>query len=142
MPVAELLRFRAAEYDHFVLFRRRLQELIESEIEGAPTESDPARLARRVVRDGIEPELAKLRIRMASARSLLKRTARFGVGLGALVAGYGAFRGIVPLVAAGTGGAAATASSLQQKFAERVVDANLENMYFLWRLAEHSHKSA
>jgi len=142
IPIAELLRFRESEYDHFVLFRKRLQELIATEIETTATEQDASKVARRVVRDGIEPELAKLRIRLKAASSLLRRTARFGVGLGALVAGYGAFRGLLPLATAGVAGSVTTGAAAQQKFAERVADVRLDSMYFLWRLSDHSHGSA
>jgi hypothetical protein len=142
MPVRELLRFRDAEYDHFLLFRRRLQEIITAKLQVVPPHDDARRVAQMVVRDAIEPELAHLRIRMKAARSVLKRTAGFGVGVGAIIAGFGTWFGIPPMETLGAATGAAVGTGIQQKFAERTNDMQLDPMYFLWRVYEHGHGSA
>lgn len=141
MPVRELLRFRDAEYDHFLLFRKRLQELLSAEMKNRARDTGARKVAQAVIRDGIEPELARLRLRMKSARSSLKRTSAFGVSLGALVAGFGSWLGGLAAATSGAVAAVGTAAAAQQKFAERAADANIDAMYFLWRLYEHEHRS-
>lgn len=92
VPIETLLRLRRDEGDAFQQFRNSLRKAATERLRDGS--SDSARLAEDIRRDMIEPELARIRQRLASAERALGRKAAVGFGLGSLVTVCGLLAGV------------------------------------------------
>jgi hypothetical protein len=100
---------------------------------------NPEAIAKEIVEDVIEPALIDIRRRLAAAKEVLDKKHQVTAGL----AGLGTIRGLfgsplaVPLAATAAGlGAAAEHKAIEEKR-----EAQMSNMYFLWKVDQDSRTS-
>lgn len=138
ISVDTLLAVRSDEHESFQRFRDSLRLAIKQRIETAPSHR-AKELSEQIRLDVIQPELRRIRDRLAAAeRTLAKKTA-LGIVMGALVTTCGIFAGLpVPAsIAAGCGAASTTETGAVTKYLEEKQQASLSDMYFLWEAVKH-----
>jgi hypothetical protein len=141
--VASLIKFRKTEGECFERFQSALRTAINERIKTASSPT-AAVYAREIKRDVIDPELRRIRDRLASSRTLAVRSTATGLGLGAVAATVGLFTPLNanPIGAGLTVGGAITmgASSLKKAVDDHLAirrDVSLSDMYFLWKAHQH-----
>ena len=140
IPTGLLIKLRHDEHEHFRRFQYKLRQAIE-ERQKINAISEPEKMARQIQDDLIEPELRRLRDRLAASERALNRKAAVGMALGALATTCGVFSGLALPVAlgAGVGTAITMTGSAASKYLEEARDISLEDLYFLWKAIEHVH---
>lgn len=138
IPIATLLKLRKSEGDAFQRFRDSLKKAVAERLREAS--SDGARFAEAIRCDVIEPELVRIRQKLASAERALSRKAVAGFGLGSLVTICGLLVGAPAPVAltAGVGTVTSVAASAALRDIDERRDVSLSDMYFLWKALVHS----
>jgi hypothetical protein len=146
VAINDLLKLRDREGDSFILFRARLNQAIEEYRQGATTFSE--RDARALYSDVIEPELARLRTKVATAKKDLTRG-----GTGTLIGAtaqlsFGLYTGLIPVAlqkAANAIGLTKLAGQLVEKVVGTPRDSTVraDGMYFLWKVEQlPEHRAA
>jgi hypothetical protein len=127
----EILRLKHDNWPEFERFRSALRVAIKEQIDRAGTKS-PEEIARAVLEEYVNPELADIERHLATARKGLALKIGAGVTLGGATVAAGAIA-TVPLVMAT--GVAAIATSLPQvyKHFEDRRDVEMSDLYFLWK---------
>lgn len=140
VSAAEILKLKDDNWPEFERFRSALRVAIREQIDKAGTAS-PEEIARSVLQEYVNPELAGIERRLATARKGLARKVGAGVTLGGATVTAGAMA-TIPLVLAT--GVAALATSLPQiyKYFEDKREVELSDLYFLWRarIREKDHR--
>lgn len=137
-PVAELIRFRADERESFERFQTAVRLAITERLRNSESVTASA-IAAEIKRDIIDPELRRIRDRLAASKRLAVQTTTSGMMLGTATAAVGLLSplqahpaGPSVAVAGAIGlGASALKKSIEDHFASRR-DAALSDMYFLW----------
>jgi len=137
--IASLIRLRHEEAEAFERFQRSLKKaLLEKVRSGA---SDVEKVSREVQEDLIEPELRKIKDRLAGGRWLATRSSAAGVALGTATAAVGLLSATPFGTGVAIGGAVALAGASVTRAVEGYLttrrDVMLSDMYFLWKA--HSH---
>ena len=136
----DLIRIRREQSEYFSSFRNALTRAARDRLNLHPADSSDV-AAEQIRTDVIEPELEKIRQRLASAeRSLAKKTS-IGLLLGALTTTCGLLFG-APTPLAGSAGVAAVVGitgTAASKHIDEVREVSLNDMYFLWKAIGHSH---
>jgi hypothetical protein len=136
----ELLKMRNAEEDSFIIFRSALAKAAD-EYTGRVDSFNPAD-AKALYLDVIEPELAKLTLKVKSARrSMIKSARRSILGWTAAIS-FGIYYGILPSsirqLAEFLGltkiGADIATKMMDQSDGEELIKP--ESMYFLWKVKQ------
>jgi hypothetical protein len=130
LGAADLIRLREDNRDHFVRFRAALAEAIREQAAAAETEA-PDRIAARVVRDYVEPELSRISVDFGAARKLLAKKAAIDAGVAVVSTTIGMLTGM-PLVL-GTAVAASSSVVHLKKYFDKASEIELSDAYFLWR---------
>ncbi len=127
----EILRLKNDNWPEFERFRSALRVAIGEQIDRAGTRS-PEEIARAVLQEYINPELADIERHLATAKKGLARKIGAGVALGGATVTAGAIA-TVPLIVAT--GVAAVATSLPQvyKYFEDKREIEMSDLYFLWK---------
>jgi hypothetical protein len=138
VPIDTLLKIRKNDGDAFQRFRDSLTKAVTERLR--ESSSDGGRLAEDIRRDVIEPELVRVRQRLASAERALSRKALVGFGLGSLVTVCRLLAGVpAPLaVTGGVGTLTSVAASAALKDIDERRDVSLSDTYFLWKALEHA----
>ncbi|WBB48418.1 hypothetical protein O3597_25580 [Verrucosispora sp. WMMA2044] len=135
LPLKDLISLRDHEADHFEKYRAVLREAIAETIEKSETDS-PERVAEQVWQTKIKPAIADINRKMAANQRSL--TAKFvaAATVGAVTGAVGAVTGLPWLVGVGL---AAASTPLPQYFKAREERQKIEveDMYFLWKVAQH-----
>ena len=134
-----LMAIRSSERDHFDRFQMSLRRSVNEMIRESPSD-DAERIARRIVRDVVEPELVKIGDTLKAASWVLEKRVKLGLTLGVLATTVGWIGGMTDQMAMGAGvaAAAATMGTGFGKLAEVQGDASLNDMYFLWKAQGHA----
>jgi len=138
VPIDVLLKIRKGDGDAFERFRDSLRKAVTARMREGP---NPTRVADEIRQDLIEPELVRVRQRLASAEEILQKKAVVGLGLGSLMTTCGLLAGAPPSLAV-TGGVAALTSvvgSAGQKYIDDRREVELSDMYFLWKAGAHKN---
>ncbi|HJQ33348.1 MAG TPA: hypothetical protein VJ866_14270 [Pyrinomonadaceae bacterium] len=139
IPIQTLVQVRHDEYESFQRFRDSLrlaiQERLKHEASGRVTE-----VGEQIRMDVIEPELRRIRDRLAAAEKALAKKSAVGIFMGALVTTCGILAGLpIPVsIAAGVGTASSTETGAVSKYLEEKQQVALSDMYFLWRAVKHA----
>ncbi len=138
IPTKTLIKLRHDEKEHFQRFQDHLRLAIEQRLK-LDTSIDSTRLAEQIRNDLIEPDLRKIRDRLAASESLLLKKSVVGIGLGSLVTVCGLIAGLPPIVTI-----PATLTPIltmygqaESKHLEEKRDIAFEGMYFLWKAVQH-----
>lgn len=140
IPIRTLIRVREDERECFERFRNRLRFAV-SELAGQSFDSGPSGRARRIQNDLIEPELRTIRDKLKAAERVLVKKTAVGISMGTLATTCGLLAGAAPALAVGAG-VAILAGSAVNSASQNIEDrkqAELSDMYFLWKAARHKH---
>lgn len=141
VPVKTLIKIRQDEDEHFKRFQDALRRAINERIKIAQS-ANALQLANQIRQDVIEPELRRIRERLAASEKILNKKTAVGIYLTTLATACGILAG-VPLPLAVTGGLVPMITMAGQaagKYLEEKGDIELKDMYFLWKaITEHSH---
>jgi len=140
VPTAALVAIRRDESEYFSSFRNALSRAARERLELCPGHASAA-IADEIRADVIEPELEKIRLRLATAESSLAKKSSAGIFLGALATTCGLLSGVVPALALSAGvvetiGVVGPAAS---KHIDEQRETSLSDMYFLWKAMAHAH---
>ncbi|MEW2440536.1 hypothetical protein [Micromonospora marina] len=135
LPLRELIALRDQEADHFEKYRSVLREAISETIEKSDSES-PERVAELVWQNKIKPAVADINRKMAANNRSLNAKLMAAAAVGAITGTVGAVTSLPWLVGIGL---AAAATPLPQYFKAREERQKIEveDMYFLWKVAQH-----
>jgi hypothetical protein len=139
VSIRDLLAIRAENGDSFLSFRNSLSR-VAVEMSANCQNSDYEQIAERIKMDIIEPELLKLRTRLASARKALGRKSAATVGLAAIGTLCATSFGLIPTLASGAISTAAALSNLSKDISKYIDEAQIietSDMYFLWKALKH-----
>jgi hypothetical protein len=141
VPAGELIEIRKNEEEYFIGFRTALVKAVEERIRLGNAES-ATRIAEQIRLELIEPALESIRLRLAKSEKTLAKKAGVGAFLGALATTCGVLYGLAPPLAmsAGIGTVITTTGLAANKHLEEQQLLSLDDMYFLWKAVEHSHK--
>jgi len=131
----DLIRIREDESDAFAAFRSALKQAINEHLR-TDSSGDPALIAKEVVEDLVDPALIEIRRKLAVAERSVNRRNRMSQGVAALATVCGIIGSKDPAVAL-TAGAIASGVTNQYGFVSDQADAELSNMYFLWKVHVH-----
>ncbi len=139
VPLEDLVKLRTDEHDAFVRFRYKLRQAAGEQLKAA-TGAAPAAIAQQIRHDLIEPEVERIRQRLASAQRMLATKTAVSIGLGGLVTVCGLLAGVSPAIAsaAGIGTMTTLAGGAAMKDLEEGRESGLSDMYFVWKAAEHA----
>ncbi|HEX6748744.1 MAG TPA: hypothetical protein VF092_15710 [Longimicrobium sp.] len=141
---ADLLHLRETEGDAFIVFRNSINKMIDEALSqpGEITERD----ARQIYGDLIEPELARLDIKMKLAQKTLAKTARQRIAAWVGAIGVGVYTGFVPstmIAAAKALGLTKVVADLGELLLGMRANQNAirsDDLYFLWRVRKLSSR--
>lgn len=142
VPARELIRMRQDEWSHFERFRDALRRAVNDQITQSG-DKHPQEIARSVVEDYVNPELARIESRLQAARKTLARKLGANVSLGGVATTIGALSA-APLIATtgiATTGIGTIVASLTQihKYFDEKSEIELSDLYFLWKV-KSSHR--
>lgn len=141
VSIKDLIKLREDEQPAFIGFRDALLRAIRRQIDLAGARS-PSEIANAVIREEVEPELAKIDQRLRVNQKKLSRNAGVAVGAAAITTGLIASFPLVidaGIVAAVT----ATVPHVINYFTSRGDDIEMSSMYFLWsakKLSKPNHE--
>jgi hypothetical protein len=138
IPVKELITVRDAEAESFQVFRTALTRAAQEMIRKGPV-TNPQEIADSIVREIINPELAKLTHRLNLAQQALTRKTTISIAMSGLAITCGVLLG-APSSVAGLAGAGIFASGLGaavSKHVDEKQEIQLSDMYFLWKALAH-----
>ncbi|WCO67389.1 hypothetical protein PO878_01485 [Iamia majanohamensis] len=140
LSTRELLKVRGDHEDEFEIFRAAITAAIDAKLRADPGK-DPAQVAREVESDIVAPELAKLRLSLSKARSVLDKKMLGGVAVGALTTVVGLVTAMPLIIAPGLATLLGAPVVGHSKFLEDKSAIELKDLYFL-HLADRqfSHK--
>jgi hypothetical protein len=102
IPVRDLIAVRAAEGASFETFRNALTKAAR-EMVTSRSISNPKDAAAEIIREIVEPDLARLKQRLRTAQRLLARKTAVSISLAGLTNTCGLLLGVSPAVAGGAG---------------------------------------
>ena len=142
---ADLLKLRSGEQESFILFRQALDQAIAEYRKSRATLSQQD--AKAIYQDIIRPKLARIDLRMRTARkSLIKRASRKAIAWTAAIS-FGMYAGFVPttlIAAAGALGLTKILADLIQGLPSPgdVIDSiRTDEMYFLWKVRRAARRT-
>jgi hypothetical protein len=139
VPIKELVSIRIAEADAFIAFRSALAKTMSELVAGGRV-SDPDAAAAEIIHDLVNPELAKLRQRLRSAKRALTRKVGVSLALAGVGTICGSLGGVPPLAAGGVGFLLSGAGSAASKYSDEKQAIELSDMFFLWKALQHADK--
>lgn len=139
VPIKDLIAIRRGEGDSFEAFRRALTKAAKELIQQGPI-SNPRDAAEEIVRDSVEPELARLNQKLRVAQRALARRSAVSVTLSTLTTACGLVLGLDPVAVgvAAMGLLGATGYDAISKYAEEEATIEMSDMYFLWKTLGHA----
>jgi hypothetical protein len=140
IPTRDLIAIRQKESEYFENFRTALRRAAQERISLVPSATSAA-IADQVKTDIVDPELAKIKTRLAASESSLVRKVGVGLFLGAVATTCGILFPLSPAAAlsAGTGTALTATAAAALKHLDTKEEVSLSDMYFLWKAAGHAH---
>lgn len=139
IPISELLQIRSHEADSFIAFRSALTAAARTMLTERNSE-DPKAIANAIRLDVIEPELARLNLKLKSAQRAMRNKTIFSVALTTVATMCGL---MLDGFAGAAGGAAvgmmvSGASSAASKFCDVEAEIEASDMFFLWKALGHA----
>jgi hypothetical protein len=138
VPIRELIVIRAVEGASFATFRSALTKAAQEMVANRKIDN-PEEAAAEIIREIVEPELARLKQRLRAAQRALAKKTAVTLALAGLTTTCGLLLGLGPAAAgiatltsgAGMGNAAF-------KYLEEKQLIELTDMYFLWKALGHA----
>jgi len=136
----DLIDIRKRESEYFENFRTALRKAARERISLNPG-AGPTTVADEIRADLVEPELARIKARLAASEGSLAKKAGVGLFLGTVATTCGVLYGLAPETAmsAGTGAAITATAVAALKHLDTKEDVSLSDMYFLWKADRHAH---
>lgn len=134
ISIKQLIDIRREEKAHFDRFRYNLRLAIRERLK-INQEGDPTKLAHEIQTDLVEPELAKITVRLNAARTVLAKKSVSNLVVAGFATIVGSYFGL-PVVGLALG-AALSVGPLHSYF-DQVKDIENSDMFFLWK-AESRH---
>jgi hypothetical protein len=140
IPARDLIAIRLKESEYFENFRDALRRAARERI-GLGPDISATLIADEIRTDLVEPELARIKARLAASESTLAKKVGVGLFLGTVATTCGVLYGLTPemAISAGTGTAITATAVAGLKHLDSKEEVSLNDMYFLWRAAEHAH---
>jgi hypothetical protein len=136
--IADVIKFRLDEYQHFEVFKSALVAAIDERLN---SDLSSGEIARAISRDILDPALADLDNRFQIARKSLARKAATSVVVGGLFTTVGML--VAPPLALATGvGTVLGSVGAAHKYIDDKGGIEAADMYWLWNLrrkSEHAH---
>ena len=142
IPIKALVRIRNDEQSSFERFRDSLRRA-GREVIAQKHAADVAALCDQVRLDIIEPELRKIRERLAAAERVLAKKSAVGIAMAALATTCGLMVGLPPQAALGVGLATTISTTITagSRYIEEKQQVTMSDMYFLWTVGKgHEHQ--
>lgn len=135
LPLKDLIALRDQEHDHFEKYRAVLREAISETLEKSETDS-PERVAEIVWQNRVKPAVADINRKIAANNRSFSAKLAAAAAVGAISGAVGAVAGLPWLVGIGL---VAAGTPLPQYFKAREERQKIEveDMYFLWKVAQH-----
>jgi hypothetical protein len=133
VPLKELLRYREDNSASFVLFRDALRGAMMEQIKRSGSDS-PEAIASAVVRDYIDPQVAKIEQELTVAKKTLARKVNAHIAVGSAAVGVGYFGNMHLLIGATVAAAAASITTIINKNADNKEPIENKPYYFLWKM--------
>jgi hypothetical protein len=139
VPISELLVIRAAEGASFATFRSALTKAAQ-EMVGNRKIDNPENAAAEIIREIVEPELARLKQRLRAAQRALARKTAVTVTLAGFATACGLLLGLTPVVSgvAAIGTLVSGVGTAASKYLDEKQSIELTDMYFLWKALSHA----
>jgi hypothetical protein len=139
VPIRELMVIRAAEGAAFETFRQALTKAAREMVANGKADH-PEDAAAEILRDIVEPELARLKQRLRAAQRALTRKTAVTVTLAGLTTTCGLLLGLSPVVAgvAAVGTFVSGVGTAASKYLDEKQSIEMTDMYFLWKTLGHA----
>jgi hypothetical protein len=139
IPIRDLIAVRSSEGASFETFRNALTKATREMVTNRSV-SKPEDIAIEIIREIVEPELARLKQRLRAAQRALARKSAVSIALAGVTTTFGILLGIGPLVAgaAGVGAFVSGVGSATSKYIDEKQSVELSDMYFLWKALGHA----
>jgi hypothetical protein len=132
IQIKDLLALREDEKPFFDKFRDALRKAIQRQIEARESAS-PQEIARSVVREYVEPELAEIETRLKVNQKKLARKVGASLFVGTAVTSAGLLGALPLLVDTGVVAMAASLPHIYKYFDDYGDNVQLSDLYFLWK---------
>ena len=137
LPLEELIRLKSEHREHYIKFQSSISAAVRDVLSRHELEA-PQVVAREVVREYVEPELAALEGRVRSKQRALGKKLAAAVTVGSSVTAVGMLASM-PLVLATGVGAAATSLTQLYKYFDDKSDIETSDLYFLSKVPKNKH---
>jgi hypothetical protein len=137
VPISELISLRTHEGDAFLMFRQSLTKAAEEILKknkGLDTDS----VAGEVLRDYIEPELARLRSKLKAAQRTMAKRAVFSIAIAGMSTLCGLQLGLDPIASGAAGLLLSGAADAASKYVGEKQAIEMSDMFFLWKALQHA----
>lgn len=134
LSTADLLKLRQDEHAAFENFQSAVTKAMQEQISRHDSD-DPRQIARAVVNEYVQPELALIERRFNSARGTMSAKSGVTIAVGSLATAVG-FASAVPLIATTGVAAAATVLTHINAYIDKKNEIKLSDLYFLWRAGQ------
>jgi hypothetical protein len=140
IPIRDLMAVRAAEGASFETFRSALTKATREMMTNRSI-SNPGDAAAEIIREIVEPELARLKQRLHTAQRALARKTAVSVVLAGLTTTCGLLLGVAPVITgcAGVGALVSGVGTAAFKYLDEKQSIELTDMYFLWKALGHAN---
>lgn len=140
MPVRDLLRLREDHWPELHLFRNALRVAIREEMTKNPTGRD-SEIAAAVVRDRVEPELAKIGQKLQVAKRTFERKTALSVLVSTVAASVSLLAGAPLVVGGGVAVVAGTVARHGMAYIDSEAAVEMGDFHFLWRARQASKRA-
>lgn len=136
VPIKELISLRLHEGDAFLAFRQALTKAAQEMIANNQC-ADPKAMAAKILRDVVDPELAKLRQRLHSAQNTLARKTVISLAIAGVSTLCGLQFGLNPVAVGAAGLIMSGVGSAAANYADEKQEIEMSDMFFLWKALQH-----
>jgi CHASE3 domain sensor protein len=137
VPIKELISLRLHEGDAFMAFRQALTKAVEGMITNNQC-TDTEAVAAEILRDIVEPELARLQQQLRSAQHALARKVVASLALAGVSTVCGLQIGMNPFAAGAAGLLMSGAGNAVSKYEDEKQAIEMSDMFFLWKALQHA----
>lgn len=137
LPISEIISIRDHERESFQKFQQALTQAVQDRIDAG--DRDPEFIANNIIGEIISPALVEISQRLGTARKVLERKSGVSAAAGIAVTTVGLLTG-APLIAGLGIAALGTTVAAAHKYFDDKGPVTMEDMYFLWRLEQRSHR--
>jgi hypothetical protein len=134
VAVSDLISLRLEHRDSFIACRMALRKAVQ-DLSASPG-LDRNNLAAEIVRDVVEPEVARLNNKLEAARRVLTKKSAVALAIASVSTWCGVQLGWGPAASLGVGALAALGTGIKDaafKYSEEKRDLEISDMSFLWK---------